>query len=87
MRHGLFPALPALQIKYPAGQPALPVGLTGSTFSAVFGANQSMLEALVLKRRLMGPCWLAIKRPRRVAPEQQVGSKTRSWAVVYTMLL
>lgn len=67
------PATPTLlQVKYPASQPALPVGLTGSTFSAVFGANQSTLEALTLKRRIMGPCWLTVRRPRRVAPESQV---------------
>lgn len=61
-----------LKIKYPASQPALPVGLTGATFSAMFGANQSMLEALTLKRRIMGPCWLSVRRPRRVAPESQM---------------
>lgn len=62
----------APQVKYPATQPALPVGLSGATFSAIFGANQSMLEALTLKRHIMGPCWLAVRRPRRVAPEAQV---------------
>lgn len=60
------------QVKYPASQPALPVGLTGSSFGAVFGGNQSMLEALTLKRHIMGPCWLAVKHPRRVAAESQV---------------
>lgn len=48
------------------------MGLTGATFSAMFGANQSMLEALTLKRHIMGPGWLTIRRPRRVAPESQV---------------
>lgn len=61
-----------LKIKYPASQPALPVGLTGRTFSAIFGANQSMLEALTLKRRIMGPCWLTVRRPRRISPESQL---------------
>ncbi|PRW60975.1 DNA polymerase alpha catalytic subunit [Chlorella sorokiniana] len=61
-----------LKVKYPATQPALPVGLTGATFSAIFGCNQSMLEALTLKRHIMGPCWLTVRRPRRVAPEAQV---------------
>ena len=49
------------------------MGLTGASFSAVFGANQSMLEALMLKRHIMGPGWLTVTRPRRVAPESQVG--------------
>ena len=105
------PPLPprCAQVKYSATQPALPVGLSGETFSAVFGANQvrvcvrqegclpasgaallteracktaprrpphthtqSPAEALVLKRRVMGPGWLALKQPRRVAPEAQV---------------
>ena len=64
---------PLPQVKYPASQPALPVGLTGTSFSAVFGANQSMLEAVTLKRHIMGPGWLTVTRPRRVAPESQVG--------------
>lgn len=64
------------QVKYPATQPALPVGLTGASFSALFGCNQSMLEALTLKRHIMGPCWLTVRRPRRIAPEAQVGPWT-----------
>ncbi len=61
-----------MQVKYPATLPALPLGLSGRTFSAVFGANQSGLEALMLKRRIMGPGWIAIKHPRRVDPQAQV---------------
>ena len=67
--HGLAPA----QVKYSAAQPALPVGISGETFSAIFGANQSMLEALFLKRRIMGPCWMSVRRPRCVPTEAQVG--------------
>ena len=55
-----------LKVRYPATQPALPLGVTGHTFSAVFGANQSALEALLLKRRIMGPSWIALRQPRRV---------------------
>lgn len=61
-----------MQVKYPAAQPQLPLGLTGATFAALFGANQSPLESMVLKRRLMGPSWLAAKQPRKVTPEAQV---------------
>lgn len=33
---------------------------------AVFGAQQSPLEALLLKRRIMGPSWLKLAQPVRV---------------------
>lgn len=61
-----------LKVRYPATCPALPPGLTGAAFAAVFGANQGLLEALTLKRRLMGPGWLALAAPRAVAPSAQL---------------
>ena len=36
---------------------------SGKTFSRVFGTNTSAFELLVLKRKIMGPCWLQIKKP------------------------
>ena len=33
---------------------------TGEQFVTLFGTNQSMLEALLLKRKVMGPSWLAV---------------------------
>ena len=33
---------------------------------AVLGAQQSALEAVLLKRRVMGPSWLALAQPVRV---------------------
>jgi DNA polymerase alpha subunit A len=35
--------------------------LSGKTFSRVFGTNTSALEHFIIKRRMMGPCWLEIK--------------------------
>lgn len=32
----------------------------GRTFSTVFGAQQSLLEAFVMKRKLMGPSWVVL---------------------------
>jgi DNA polymerase alpha subunit A len=61
-----------LKVRYPASLPVLPLGLSGDTFSTVFGTNQSCLEALILKRRIMGPSWIAIHRPRRIDPGAQV---------------
>jgi DNA polymerase alpha subunit A len=49
-----------LKIKYPSTMPPLPLGLTGNTFEAVFGAQQSMLELFILKRKIKGPCWLTV---------------------------
>lgn len=61
-----------LKVRYPATQPSLPLNTSGDTFSTVFGSNQSPLEALMLKRKVMGPSWVAVKQPRRVDPGQQL---------------
>ena len=45
---------------------------TGEHFVALFGTNHSMLEALLLKRKVMGPSWLALQKPIRVATQSQV---------------
>lgn len=44
----------------------------GKHFVAVFGAQQSMLEALLLKRRIMGPSWICLSCPTRVEGGVQV---------------
>lgn len=41
--------------------------LTGRTFSHVFGTNTSQFELFVVKRRIIGPCWLEIKDAQLVA--------------------
>ena len=55
--------------------PPLPLGLTGNTFEAMFGSQQSMLELFILKRKIKGPCWLTVKNAQRVL---QVNDR-RSW--------
>jgi hypothetical protein len=35
----------------------------GKTFSHVFHAERSLLELFLIKRGLMGPCWLFIRNP------------------------
>jgi hypothetical protein len=60
-----------LKVRYPATQPVLPHGLEGSAFKTAFGAGQSCMEALVLKRKVMGPGWLSVRRPRRVDSSAQ----------------
>lgn len=70
----------AAQVKYPATQATLPLGLSGRTFSAIFGTNQSCLEAVMLKRKIMGPGWISLKHPRRVDVQAQVGGRAGGWA-------
>ena len=41
-------------------EPALPAGLTGETFSHVFGSSTALFEQFVLWKHIMGPCWLDI---------------------------
>jgi DNA polymerase alpha subunit A len=51
-----------LKVVYPFSEPEIPSDLTGNTFSHVFGTNTNALELLLLKRKMMGPCWLKIKQ-------------------------
>ncbi len=43
----------------------------GQHFAAILGSNQSVLEMLLLKRKVKGPGWLALKHPARIGPELQ----------------
>jgi DNA polymerase alpha subunit A len=47
-------------------EPELPSILCGETFSYVFGTDTGPLEHVLLKRDIMGPCWLTFKEPQRV---------------------
>ncbi|KAJ9107960.1 hypothetical protein QFC20_003645 [Naganishia adeliensis] len=49
------------KVVYGFDQPAMPSNTEGATFSKIFGTNTSAFELLVLKRKIMGPCWLEIK--------------------------
>ncbi|KAG8530021.1 uncharacterized protein KY384_005503 [Bacidia gigantensis] len=50
-----------LKAMYPYDKPSLPVGLTGETFSHVFGTSTAIFEQFVLWKQIMGPCWLKIE--------------------------
>ena len=50
-----------LKVKYLAEFPNVPDGMTGKTFSHVCGSGIGPLERFLMKRNLMGPCWLDIK--------------------------
>ncbi|KAF4718300.1 DNA-directed DNA polymerase alpha catalytic subunit pol1, partial [Perkinsus olseni] len=49
-----------LKVVYSSNCPALPSGLEGKSFSRVFGNNASLTELFLVKRRIMGPCWIQI---------------------------
>ncbi len=62
-----------LKVRYGFDEPKLPMDTSGKTFSHVFGTNTSAFEIFVLKRRIMGPCWLKLE-------DVTVGSETpQSW--------
>jgi hypothetical protein len=50
------------------------LGWAGEHFVAVFGSNQSTLESVLLKRRVMMPCWLPLKHPTRIDTPSQVST-------------
>ncbi|KAL0089598.1 hypothetical protein F4703DRAFT_1914916 [Phycomyces blakesleeanus] len=74
-----IPGVPAeaeyLKVVYGYDQPALPTNLSGKTFSRIFGANTGPLEQFIMKRDIMGPCWLEIK-------EAKLSDTSESWCKV-----
>eukprot|EP01113_Clastostelium_recurvatum_P044377 TRINITY_DN7487_c0_g1_i3.p1 TRINITY_DN7487_c0_g1~~TRINITY_DN7487_c0_g1_i3.p1 ORF type:complete len:1514 (-),score=286.83 TRINITY_DN7487_c0_g1_i3:28-4569(-) len=50
-----------LKVKYDFKFPAFPASTSGRTFCAVLGTHSSPLELFLLKRQVMGPCWLTVK--------------------------
>ena len=50
-----------LKAKYCADYGSIPLNLTGETFSYIFGKNSSLLENIILSRKLKGPCWIKVK--------------------------
>jgi DNA polymerase alpha subunit A len=61
-----------LKCVYPARFGPVPkeVAMGGRTFRRIFGGENPNLETFLLKRDIMGPCWLEIRAP--VAPHAQV---------------
>jgi DNA polymerase alpha subunit A len=58
-----------LKVVYTArhGYPSVKQCLGGKHIERIFGAGSSCLELFLLKRKLMGPCWITIKNPRTIA--------------------
>lgn len=44
-------------------EPQIPTDVASPNFSRVFGTHTSAFELLVIKRRIMGPCWIKIQNP------------------------
>lgn len=36
----------------------------GETFQTIFGARTPLIESFLIKRKLMGPCWLTVRDPK-----------------------
>uniref|UniRef100_UPI00358F10A1 DNA polymerase alpha catalytic subunit n=1 Tax=Myxine glutinosa TaxID=7769 RepID=UPI00358F10A1 len=68
------PGVPSdyLEIRYAAEFPALPMNISGETFSRAFGTNTSCLELLLISRRFKGPSWIDVASP-------QVNKQAVSW--------
>jgi hypothetical protein len=70
-----------LKVTCNAAPGAIPASTAGRTFSAVLGTAQTPLEAVLLKRRLMGPSWLQLHGAELVDPAAQTSwCKVRSAA-------
>ncbi|KAJ7178608.1 DNA polymerase family B-domain-containing protein [Mycena crocata] len=63
-----------LKVVYGFNEPQLPMtdANPSPNIARIFGTNTSAFELLVLKRKIMGPCWLEIKNPK-------VENKSFSW--------
>lgn len=49
-----------LKVKYNSEYGTLPSNITGETFSYIFGKNSSLLETILINKKIQGPCWLKI---------------------------
>ncbi|KAH9935987.1 uncharacterized protein BXZ73DRAFT_45345 [Epithele typhae] len=64
-----------MKVVYPFTEPQIPNNASSPNFSRIFGTNTNAFELLVLKRKIMGPCWLRIKNP-------EIDNKGISWCKV-----
>ena len=42
-------------------EPVVPMTACSQNIAQIFGTNTTAFELLVLKRKIMGPCWIQIK--------------------------
>jgi DNA polymerase Pol2 len=58
-----------LKVVYDAKFPAPPEDICmsgGTSYSKILGAGASLIENFIIKRKLMGPCWVRIQQPQAV---------------------
>eukprot|EP00963_Diacronema_lutheri_P000149 scaffold6_cov330-Pavlova_lutheri.AAC.1 len=55
-----------MKVSYSSQQPLLPADTQGKLFTCILGTQTSTLEALLLKRKIMGPSWLAVHKATHV---------------------
>ena len=58
-----------LKVVYSArhGVPSIAQCNKGQSIQRIFGASSSPLELFLLKRKLMGPCWITIRNPKMLS--------------------
>ncbi|KAF8552703.1 hypothetical protein OG21DRAFT_1511107 [Imleria badia] len=52
-----------MKVLYSCEEPQIPMDACSPNIYKIFGTNTSTFELFVLKRKIMGPCWLTIKNP------------------------
>ncbi|KAF9244111.1 hypothetical protein BU15DRAFT_86076 [Melanogaster broomeanus] len=52
-----------MKVLYSYEEPQIPMDACSPNIYKIFGTNTSIFELFVLKRKIMGPCWLTIKNP------------------------
>ncbi|KAF8316797.1 DNA polymerase alpha catalytic subunit [Clavulina sp. PMI_390] len=55
-----------LKVIYGFDEPTLPQGLETENISHIFGTQTSAFELFVVKRKIMGPCWLRVQKAEKV---------------------
>ncbi|KAJ4470185.1 DNA polymerase family B-domain-containing protein [Lentinula aciculospora] len=53
-----------MKVAYSFTDKEIPSDAQSPNIAKIFGTNTSAFELLVLKRKIMGPCWIQIKNPR-----------------------
>lgn len=60
-----------LELRYSGKYKPLPNYMKGGeTFKHVLGTNTSLLEHLIIQKKIMGPCWLTIQNPVQTFEKQ-----------------
>ncbi|KAF8202326.1 hypothetical protein BJ912DRAFT_944501 [Pholiota molesta] len=61
-----------MKVVYGFNEPLIPMNAISQNIAQILGTNTSAFELLVLKRKIMGPCWITIQHP-------QIDNKGVSW--------